>query len=367
MTPDEIEKRLQNCLPDSESGSTLLRMFQGKPAMKYDFVDREWIGKSGIMLERFTDEKIAALGRVVMPMVSSGFTGEGAAAIFVLAYHLKAPGSRFRAFIFNSDESLQVTTDQRYSDHSDKIKATSVIAATGDPTTEAAVYSYVAATLFRLFTKPASYYVKTWSHVLNGFSNSYGEPMKVILPVPTEAAVQGLKWWFLREREKVTLYRFLYMSNSDERYKGFKAFLYDSVLKNTGLHIISLMEQLSDVLNCPLGSIMITMVHRNMQVLVKSLLHVLKILTENDENHKRNMWRYGRIFDEAFLADLQTKSCVEVVYILAEALRSESPEKHSGIMKITQFADINKNDKREYGESAQRLLTHLKNQNAPRI
>ncbi|KAI3791234.1 hypothetical protein L2E82_04931 [Cichorium intybus] len=246
ITPDEIEKRLQNYI--------------------------EWIGKSGIMLERFTDEKIAALGRVVIPMLSSGFTGEGAAAIFVLAYHLKAPGSRFRAFMFNSDESLQVTTDERYSDHWDKTNATSVIAAIGDPTREAAVYSYVAATLFRLFTKPASYYVNTWSHM------------------------------------KAT--------------KGLKTFLYDSALKNTGLHIISLMEQLSDVLNCSVGSIMITMEHGTSQV---------------------------------------------EVYILAEALRSESPEKHSGIMQITQFAEIGENHKRKYGKLAQRLFTHLKSQNPPRI
>lgn len=160
---------------------------------KYEFLDSKWIGKPGIKLERYTDEKIAALGRVVIPMLSSGFSleAERCASIFVLAYHLKAPGSRFRSFIFNSDESLQVTSDQQYNnDPSEMVKAEShVIAATSDPTREAAVYSYVAASLFRLFTKPASYYIKTWSHVLNGFSKFYAEPMRVMLPVPTEAAM----------------------------------------------------------------------------------------------------------------------------------------------------------------------------------
>nr|KAJ0200126.1 hypothetical protein LSAT_V11C600319590 [Lactuca sativa] len=369
MTPDEIEKRLQDCPPDLIRYDRLMR---GRSPVKYEFVDSEWIGKPGIKLERYSDEKIAALGRVVIPMLSSGFSleAERCASIFVLAYHLKAPGSRFRSFIFNSDESLQVTSDQQYnSDPSEMLKAAShVIAATGDPTREAAVYSYIAASLFRLFTKPASHYVQTWSRFLNGFSKFYGEPMRVILPVPTVAVVGSLKDLFsVDRRAKVMLYRFLYMSNSNESHKGFKTFLYDNVLENTGMHILGIIEQLADVLNCSLGSIIITMEKGKTNVQMKSLLHVLKMMTSNDENHKRNMWRYGRIFDEAFLVDLQTKSCVDVVCVLAEALRSESPEKHSGIMQISQFADISEDKKRRCAKPAQLLLTHLKNQNPSSI
>ncbi|KAL4591253.1 hypothetical protein LXL04_004211 [Taraxacum kok-saghyz] len=283
----------------------------GRRRVKYDFADREWFGKLGITLERYTDESIAALGRVVIQMLSSAFSSEGFATIFTLAYHLKAPGCRFRAFIFNSDESLQVTTttDQRYSDYSKEVNVRNEIAATSNPTREAAVYSYVAASLFWLFSKPASYYVKTWSHVLNGFTTFYTEPMAVILPVPTVASVENLKRYFsIEQRAKVTLYRFLYMSNSDDSYKGFKLFLYDNLLKNTGLHIVSIVEQLSDVLNCSIGSIVATMDIGEMKNQVRCLRQVLKMLNENDVNHRLNMWRYGRIFDEAFMSDLQTKS-----------------------------------------------------------
>ncbi|CAI9290338.1 unnamed protein product [Lactuca saligna] len=185
-----------------------------------------------------------------------------------------------------------------------------------------------------------------------------------MLPVPTVAAVEILKIFFSQDqRSKVTLYRFLYMSNSDENHKGFKTFLYDNLPRNTGLHILSIIEQLSDVLNCSLDTIVAAMNIGEMRQQVKCLREVLKILKENDENHRLSMWRYGRIFSGGFMSDLQTKSCLKIVYILAEALRSEAPEEHSGILQIAQFADISAENKRNYASMAQRLLIYLKNQN----
>nr|GFB66316.1 hypothetical protein [Tanacetum cinerariifolium] len=99
---------------------------------------------------------------------------------------------------------------------------------TGDPTREAALYSCIAASLLRLFTKPASNYVSSWSSIVKSFSKFYDEPMNVALPNPIQVALEIIDSRFaFGEAEKVTLYRFLYMSNSDESHKELKKFLYD--------------------------------------------------------------------------------------------------------------------------------------------
>ena len=69
------------------------------------------------------------------------------------------------------------------------------------------------------------------------------------------------------------------------------------------------------------------------------------------------------MFDQAFMCDLQTKSCPKLVYILAEALRSEEPEKHKGILQIAQLASVTEDDKRRFAIMAQRLLERLKSDN----
>ena len=74
------------------------------PPIKYDFKDTEWLGKPAIKLTRNTDEQIASLGRSVL---SSGFNGQGIASIFLLAYHLKSPGTNFRNYVFHSNETLE--------------------------------------------------------------------------------------------------------------------------------------------------------------------------------------------------------------------------------------------------------------------
>ncbi|GJV93749.1 hypothetical protein Tco_1541562 [Tanacetum coccineum] len=97
-----------------------------------------------------------------MPMLSLGFDAQGVANIVVLAYHLKAPGTNFGSYIFNPDQNLPVTKGTPVNEFKDifyyGIRNHVVLEATGDPTREAVVYSYIAASLLRLFTKPASNY-----------------------------------------------------------------------------------------------------------------------------------------------------------------------------------------------------------------
>nr|GEU44308.1 hypothetical protein [Tanacetum cinerariifolium] len=206
-------------------------------------------------------ERISKLTNLKAP----GFDAQGVANIFVLAYHLKAPA----------------------------------LEETGDPTREAAVYSYIAASLLCLFTKPASNYVSSWSSILKSYSKFYDEPMNVALPNPVELALEKIKSRFA---------------------------------------FVSISEGLCDVFKCTPESIIIAMSDNLTDHETKRFERLLEIMAQNDENHQQKMWMYAKLFDETFMYHLQTKTCKFLIYTFAEALRSAAPKKHKGILHISQIS-----------------------------
>lgn len=71
------------------------------------------------------------------------------------------------------------------------------------------------------------------------------------------------------------------------------------------------------------------------------------------------MWRYGRLFDETFMADLQTRTCPKLVYMLASALKMEAPETHGGILGIAQLSDVSEENKKKCTAAAAELLRRI--------
>ncbi|GJV87297.1 coat protein [Tanacetum coccineum] len=141
---------------------------------------------------------------------------------------------------FNPDQNLPVTKGTPVNEFKDifyyGIRNHVVLEATGDPTREAVVYTYIAASLLRLFTKPASNYVSSWSGIVKSFSKFYDKPMNVALPNPVKLALKTTESRLaFGKAEKVTLYLFLYMRNLNESHKDLKKFLYDTYLLHYGL------------------------------------------------------------------------------------------------------------------------------------
>lgn len=331
--------------------------------VKYDFRDDEWKDESGIILERLTDIEVADLGRKVIPMmISSGFSRRGAAAVFVLAYHLKAPGSgpTRRRYVFG-DPVFEQIADKKFDDYEGEIVSEQgrkgEIVPIYDTELEATAYAYIAASMLRLFVKPPSNYVKSWSHIVNSFSKFYGQNIGVRMPFPLQSAIENLANWFsIDRRAKVTLYRLLYMTNADRLHLDLKRFLYEIHLSNTGMHIVPIVEDLCRVLKCTPGEIIALVRTSRYERQIQSLLKVFEIINNGDEQHRRGMWRYGRIFDEDFMAFLQTKTCPKLVYVLASALQLKEPAAHSGILRIAQLADVSDEYKKKCTESAHLLL-----------
>ncbi|KAG6468226.1 uncharacterized protein LOC122034778 [Zingiber officinale] len=335
--------------------------------VKYDFPDNALAGQAGITLERYTVEEVAILGRTVIPMISSGFSKRGAAALFPLAYNLKAPRVNSTGeYVFPDVERIITSiADERYDEYPEEMISRQgpfePITATVDVEEESAVYSYLACSMLRLFTKPVANYIKAWNRITDGYAKFYRKQVGMRLPTPTEASMRGLSNWFAVDpRAKVTLYRILWLGNSAEEYMGFKKFLYDMHLTYTGMHIVDILLQLCEQLNCSPGVVLALINCRETERQVQCLTHLLKILADTGECHKKRMWRYGRIFDETFMADLQTKACPKLVYIMASALQMVAPERHSGILKIAQLADVSDENKKKCNIAAKQMLQSIK-------
>ncbi|GAB2213045.1 hypothetical protein Drorol1_Dr00021060 [Drosera rotundifolia] len=132
--------------------------------MKMDFPDDSLIGRPGITMMKLTAGKCVQLGRVVMTMMASGFTRQGTAALFTLAYNLKAPGGKHFVDIFDDVGDLESLGDKNYNNFSDKVLvhagAVEPILPSGNEVSEAATCAYVATSTMRLFTKSPSNYIR---------------------------------------------------------------------------------------------------------------------------------------------------------------------------------------------------------------
>ncbi|GJV87294.1 hypothetical protein Tco_1531232 [Tanacetum coccineum] len=197
-----------------------------------------------VKLTHYTDEQIASLGR-----------------------------TNFRNYVFHSIETLEMIQDKPFHEFHDKGRSVcghyEMIRPSGDVMREAALF--------------------------------YGKTVNVRVPVPSEDAVQLLKYWLdLEIRAKVTF----------------------------------IVMQLSEALNCGMGLIVDVIKAKEVEKKVECLVHVLRFMDGNDENYSRGMWR--------------------------RLIKFEEPEKHKGILQIAQLVgSVSEDNNRKCVIVAQRLLEML--------
>ncbi|KAL3516209.1 hypothetical protein ACH5RR_023111 [Cinchona calisaya] len=177
------------------------------------------------------------------------------------------------------------------------------------------------------------------------------------LPTPEQGEIKGLSAWMAIDgRAKQTLYRLLWLTNDNESNLGIKRFLYDIQLSNTGVHLVPMFVSLCKRLNCTPAVVLNAIDTQEYDRQVKCLKHMLRLMASKESLHKRKLWKYGGIFDETFMADIQTKACPKLVCVFAEALRSEAPQTYSGVSQIAQLADVSESNKKWCAAVAQQML-----------
>nr|DAZ90737.1 TPA_asm: nucleocapsid protein [Linum virus 1] len=314
-----------------------------------EFKDNHFQKKPAYKMRHLDVPDLAELGRQVLGGLGVGFDKYRAAALFTLAFNLKTPDSNYHDFMFQELDikKLESISDKRFDDFDappniSRNDPYSVRGGNGDLAREGAEYAYIAASILRIWTKSAKNYILAWDHIRSGFKNFYGEEMVMVFIKPTEDTIQKLyEKWSIDEKARMTLYRFLYASESNKEYSGLKRFLFGLHLQMTGLHAVNILLGLVKALHCSPGEVLKSLLVDEFTTPIENLFTIIELYMSKDNQHKRGMWRYARLFEQKFMCTLQTRSCPRFVYILASMLHYENPTTHKGILQIVQLKDLN--------------------------
>uniref|UniRef100_A0A7N0UED5 Uncharacterized protein n=1 Tax=Kalanchoe fedtschenkoi TaxID=63787 RepID=A0A7N0UED5_KALFE len=225
----------------------------GRHAETFDFQDNQLLNEKAIVMNHQEDRRISALGRSVIPMIASGFSQQGAAAIFVLAYNLKDPSNG--QYIFDLPPEAINTGDVSYIELPAQVlysaRAHEPLPAISNVGEEAGAYCYLAASLLRMFIKSEEDYVRAFNQITTGYAKFFGKPMPISPPRPSVDAIRTLSHFFTNKViYKASLFRILYCSGNTKRAAGMRRFLYENYLENTGMHAVSIFAKLCAKLNC---------------------------------------------------------------------------------------------------------------------
>lgn len=183
--------------------------------------------------------------------------------------------------------------------------------------------------------------MKAFNRIISTFEKFYGFPCPITPSTPSVDALKMFSSILAHQRYKATLYRILYMSGKgNAAATGMKRFLYEIHLENTGMHIVGIFLKLCEVLNCQHDQLLKAVTYFQFEKQIKALGHLMQIIDSGDKKYERKMWRYGRLFDHAFMSPLQTRSCPMLVYTLASMLKSECSEGNENILDIVQLGGV---------------------------
>lgn len=221
-------------------------------------------------------------------------------------------------------------------------------------------YAYLAASMLRMFTKPVENYVKSWMHITEGYKKFYSAPMPITGVVPLLGVLKQIHIHFsVSDLMKNTLYRFLYNANRDGEISNVQKDLYDTHLSHMGMHIMPIAYKICVTMGiAPDNLFKVTYTKRFSQQL-EGMVAAFKLMASTGNNHKRMMWKYGRIFDDNFLRSIQTRTCPKFCFLLACVLQGVSGSSHSRILEIKQFEEVGPEYRRKLQDGSKLVIAEL--------
>jgi hypothetical protein len=215
------------------------------------FLDDELSRKSALTFIRLSDEDACKLGRPVMPRLNSGISRRSIASLFILAVQLRAPGMGNTSFVFDlNDCPTFAVSDRQYSDYEDDAiielgETTAVTEKIGKTRDIAKAYAFLAASILRLFSTSPEKYILAWNQIESGFETFYALRCPISDVNPKLKVIKAIhKQISLDDTFRNTLYRILWMSNSDSDQLSLKRFLYDIHVSHRHAYITYLCQTL---------------------------------------------------------------------------------------------------------------------------
>lgn len=125
---------------------------------------------------------------------------------------------------------------------------------------------------------------------------------------------------------------------------------------HTGMHIIPITYRICTIVNCSPGQLLAAVYSTRFEKQIGELIVAIELMQKNGETHKRQMWRYGRIFTSWFMAKLQTKTCPKFVYLFACMLKKENAKSAENILQIKQLEEVSPEDQERCKIGAEQAL-----------
>ncbi|XP_014507893.1 uncharacterized protein LOC106767500 [Vigna radiata var. radiata] len=330
-----------------------------------DFPDDKLRGRKAIRLIPLEDNEVCRLGKELFQRINYSISQYHLGVIFLLAFQLKTAGDGKTERMFPAFDELGIPEDIDYflvdrSGRSDGGYVTTVHES-GEIYENAAAYSFLACSILKYFVRSVDNFSNSLQHIQSGFRKFYARDFPLgAINIRRDTISMIHNHFSNSELLKNTLYRFLYNANHRGMVCDIQSFIYDKDLTHTGIHAVPIAFTICVALQCSAYELLAAIYARRFQPQIKALLTAFQLLVEK-ERHRRQMWKYARIFDHTFLLPLQTMRYPKFTFILACILKNESPAVYPRILELKQYEEIPQRD-RERLETGTRLhMTALKN------
>ncbi|XP_057775992.1 uncharacterized protein LOC130994888 [Salvia miltiorrhiza] len=328
-----------------------------------DFKDGAWSQKDALILETLSEDAIIRLGNELLTNLTAGISQRHVGSILLLAFHLHAPG------IGNTERIVSVDKLARERDSELMSLENTVTYKPGKPCTvsekgtkfeKARAYAFIAASMLKMFTRSSENYCRSWTHILNGHRKFYLIETPITAPKPLGKVLQQIRHHFsVSDIMKATLYRILYNMNEGGNITSVQKYLYDIHLSHTGMHIVPIAYNICLAMNVSPGDLIRAIYSPSFHPQIVALVAAFNLMMNHDEEHTRQMWKYGRIFESKFFSTLQTRSCRKLCFTLACILKRERARSHARILDIKQFEAISQEDREKLEEGAKLIVRAL--------
>lgn len=289
--------------------------------------------------------------------------------LFNLAFNLCGPDG---SYIFNDihvnlidpDEQIPITELNNAAPINNQISTLNIVNPGLDPDSQAAVANsccFFAATLFRLFSRSAESYSRAGPDIKKAHKQLYLINLCMDNFIPPLNVLEYVKSVFNNNSIMLnTLYAMLYAGETNPSHDQVKSFLYRNHLKHTGLHCFSLFMRVAEVYKIANDYLANVLNTRHFERELLGIQDMMNNCLVPGPRGPQVMWKYGRLFDQNFFSDLQTKKCPQFVATLAYMIILEAPqEKNQTILNIVHIRDLPEESKRLYKRVAETARVYI--------
>ena len=317
---------------------------------KWNWTDSMILQYPGLILPSLTESEIVTRGKSMMQELAYGVSISTAGTILILASHLTSP----------SQAGYRVFPPGEIPSHPDDVEHSTLGSEVNVPrrgfygnydtiptTTFARGVCYFAASLLRLFAKPAQNYLRDYSsHVKDDYSKFYRDVFPFTDYSPSRESMEKVHLLFTNQRVlKGTLGKLLYLFKTrHSRDRAFLSALFEQHVAMSGMHSVDLFMKICNRVNVKPQVLAELCKGGGTEEELETILKVTSILMAGSDDPRseyyRQTWRYARVFDHNYFVKVQTKHCLQLTCLLGRLAQRLGIPGSGNIFQLFQLQDM---------------------------